>query len=164
MKMQVPSATSPITTDRRVGQVIEFFETLAPDTLRRLDEIYADAARFTDPFNDVSGIAAIRRVFQHMFSTLDSPQFRIVLAVTEGDHAFLLWNFRFRRQGRAPAAMIHGSTHLRFAADGRIAWHRDYWDPAREVYESLPLLGAAMRWLRRRLSAAAWREDQTENH
>ena len=153
MNMQDSTAKSAITTDRRVGQVIAFFETLSPETLQRLDEIYADAARFADPFNDVSGIAAIRRVFQHMFATLDSPQFRIVLTVTEGDHSFLLWNFRFRRQGRSTTALIHGSTHLRFAADGRIAWHRDYWDPAREVYESLPLLGAALRWLRRRLSA-----------
>jgi len=142
-------------TDRRLGQVIAFFETLAPDTLLRLDEVYADAARFTDPFNDVSGLPAIRRVFQHMFETLDAPQFHIVLAVTEGDHSFLLWNFRFRRKGGLRPSLIHGSTHLRFAADGRITWHRDYWDPAREVYESLPLLGPVMRWLRRRLSAAA---------
>jgi ketosteroid isomerase-like protein len=155
MNRQDLSAPSVVTKDRRLGQVIAFFETLTPDTLQHLDRIYADTARFTDPFNDVSGIADIRRVFQHMFETLDSPQFHIVLAVTEGDHAFLLWNFRFRRQGRSTAALIHGSTHLRFAADGRIAWHRDYWDPAREVYESLPLLGAVMRWLRRRLSAAA---------
>jgi steroid Delta-isomerase len=155
MNMQGSTAASAITTDRRLGHVIAFFETLTPDTLQRLDQIYADAARFTDPFNDVSGIAAIRRVFQHMFETLDSPQFRIVLTVTEGDHCFLLWNFLFRRQGRSTTVLIHGSTHLRFAADGRIEWHRDYWDPAREVYESLPLLGAVMRWLRRRLSAAA---------
>jgi len=153
MNMQDPTATSAITTDRHLGQVIAFFETLAPDSLQRLDQIYADAARFTDPFNEVSGLAAIRRVFQHMFETLDAPQFRIVLTATQGEHSFLLWNFRFRRRGRSTTALIHGSTHLRFAADGRITWHRDYWDPAREVYESLPLLGVVMRWLRRRLSA-----------
>ena len=153
MNMQDPTATSAITTDRHLGQVIAFFETLAPDSLQRLDQIYADAARFTDPFNEVSGLAAIRRVFQHMFETLDAPQFRIVLTATQGEHSFLLWNFRFRSRGRSTTALIHGSTHLRFAADGRITWHRDYWDPAREVYESLPLLGVVMRWLRRRLSA-----------
>jgi len=153
MNMQDPTATSAITTDRHLGQVIAFFETLAPDSLQRLDQIYADSARFTDPFNEVSGLAAIRRVFQHMFETLDAPQFRIVLTATQGEHSFLLWNFRFRRRGRSTTALIHGSTHLRFAADGRITWHRDYWDPAREVYESLPLLGVVMRWLRRRLSA-----------
>jgi len=28
--------------------------------------------------------------------------------------------------------------------------HRDYWDAAGELYAKLPLIGAVMRWLRRR--------------
>ncbi len=44
---------------------------------------------------------------------------------------------------------IRGASHLRFAGDGRIAMHRDYWDAAEELYEKLPLLGALMRWLKR---------------
>ena len=145
-------STPAIPTDPHTAKVIAFYEALTPELLKRLDAVYADDARFIDPFNDVSGVAAIRRVFEHMFETLDAPRFQIVLTVTEGYHCFLLWNFRFRRKGRANASLIHGSTHVRFAADGRIAWHRDYWDPAREVYEFVPLLGALMRWLRRRLS------------
>jgi hypothetical protein len=58
----------------------------------------------------------------------------------------------FRRKGGSSASQIHGSTHLRFAADGRVGLHRDYWDPARELYEAVPLLGALMRWLRRKLA------------
>ncbi len=39
MNMQDSTTRSAITTDRRVGQVIAFFETLSPDALQRLDEI-----------------------------------------------------------------------------------------------------------------------------
>jgi hypothetical protein len=39
---------------------------------------------------------------------------------------------------------------VRFAADGRVGWHRDYWDAAEELYEKLPLIGSLMRLLRRR--------------
>ena len=46
---------------------------------------------------------------------------------------------------------IHGASHLRFGADGRVVVHRDYWDAAEELYEKLPLVGALMRWLKRRL-------------
>ena len=42
-------------------------------------------------------------------------------------------------------------SHLRFAADGRIAYHRDYWDAAEEVYEKVPLLGGLLRRIKRRL-------------
>jgi ketosteroid isomerase-like protein len=132
---------------------VKFYETLTPATLARLHSVYADDARFIDPFNDVAGHAAIRRVFAHMFATLDEPRFEVVEAITEGDQCFMLWNFHFRRKGRSEAALIHGVSHLRFAADGRVAWHCDYWDPARELYEGLPVLGAVMRWLRHRLSA-----------
>jgi hypothetical protein len=45
---------------------------------------------------------------------------------------------------------VRGSTHLRFAPDGRITMHRDYWDVAEELYEKLPLIGTLMRWLKRR--------------
>ncbi len=45
---------------------------------------------------------------------------------------------------------IHGGSHLRLAADGRIAEHRDYWDAAEELYEKLPGVRALMRWLKRR--------------
>ena len=48
---------------------------------------------------------------------------------------------------------MRGASHLELADDGRIAWHRDYWDPAEEVYEKLPLLGGLMRWLKRRAAA-----------
>lgn len=152
--MSMPTSKLAIPMNPHTAQVVAFYEALTPGMLARLGSVYTDDARFIDPFNDVSGVARIRRVFEHMFETLDAPRFQVVLTVTEDDQCFLLWNFRFRRKGRAQASLIHGSTHVRFAADGRIAWHRDYWDPARELYETVPLLGAFMRWLRRRLSAA----------
>lgn len=155
MNTAMPSSTPTSAPDPRTVKVAAYFETLTPGALAQLDSIYAEDARFIDPFNDVARHAGIRRVFEHMFATLDAPRFDVVGAVTDGDQCFLLWNFSFRRKGRSGAAVIHGASHLRFAADGRIAWHRDYWDPARELYEGLPVLGAVMRWLRRRLSARA---------
>jgi steroid Delta-isomerase len=148
-----PAPRGAIPTDPRTARVAAFYEALTPQSLVRLDTVYAEGARFIDPFNDVSGQTAIRWVFEHMFQVLDGPRFQVLSSVTEGDDCFLLWNFRFHRKGNPRAMLIHGSTHVRFAADGRVAMHRDYWDPAREVYEAVPLLGALMRWLRRRLAA-----------
>jgi steroid delta-isomerase len=48
---------------------------------------------------------------------------------------------------------VHGATHLRFAPDGRIRSHRDYWDAAGELYAKLPVLGVLMRMVQRRLRA-----------
>ena len=40
---------------------------------------------------------------------------------------------------------------LKLAPDGRVRWHRDYWDAAGELYEKLPVIGAVMRWLRHQM-------------
>ena len=139
--------------DARVARVVAAFETLAPDTLDALCALYADDARFKDPFNDVRGHTALRAIFVHMFQALDAPRFVIQDVVVQGDQCFLTWDFHFhmKRFDRREQT-IHGGTHLRFAEDGRIALHRDYWDAAEELYEKLPVLGGLMRWLKRRAS------------
>jgi steroid Delta-isomerase len=140
--------------DPRLARVAVFFETLTPDTLPALGTVYAPSARFIDPFNDVSGLDAIRRVFVHMFQVLEAPRF-VVLEALAGEHSgFVLWSFRFRRGG-GPEQQVLGTTHLRFDEEGRVLVHHDHWDPAGQLYEKVPVLGALARWLRQRLSAGA---------
>lgn len=139
--------------DPRVQAVVATFEDLTADRLDSLGSLYASDARFKDPFNDVQGRSAIRAIFAHMFQTLDRPRFVIQEVVVQGDQCFLSWDFHFRmKRFRRDAQCIHGGSHLRFGADGRIALHRDYWDAAEELYAKLPLLGSLMRWLKRRAS------------
>ena len=137
--------------DEAVKRIVAMFETLAPADLARLGEIYAAEARFKDPFNEVSGVPAIRRVFEHMFATLDEPRFVIRDVIIQGRQCFLTWDFvfRMRRFNREPQ-LIRGGSHLVLDADGRIERHRDYWDAAEELYEKLPLVGGLMRWLKKR--------------
>jgi ketosteroid isomerase-like protein len=133
--------------------VVALFEQLSPADMPRLAEVYDEAAQFKDPFNAVQGVAAIARIFEHMFATLEAPRFVVRERLASGDQAFLTWDFQFRTRGAGVRAMsVHGASHLRFGADGRVTLHRDYWDAAEELYEQLPLLGALMRWLKRRLA------------
>ena len=142
----------PRQTDPRVARVVTFFEQLNPAGLDRIGEIYAPDARFKDPFNDVTGVLAIRQVFEHMYRALDEPRFIVRDIIAEGDQCFLSWDFlfRFKRYSSDTEQVVHGGSHLCFAADSRVASHRDYWDAAEELYEKLPAVGTLMRWLRRR--------------
>lgn len=135
--------------------IIAYFESLDPAALDRLPSVYAEDATFKDPFNDVGGVEAIRAVYAHMFQTLVGARFRVTASFAGADGAMLLWDFTYDGvQGRTRTPMrIRGATHLRFAADGRIAAHRDYWDVAEELYETVPLLGGVLRWIKRRLRA-----------
>ncbi len=134
-----------------LARVVDFFEHIDPAAVSRLDQIYADHAWFKDPFNEVRGIEPIRRIFGHMFVQVEQPRFKVIEAVRQGNQAFLTWDFTFRmkRFDTGTTQTIRGASHLRFAADGRVDMHRDYWDAAEELYEKLPLVGALMRWLKR---------------
>lgn len=135
----------------RLERVIRAFETITPEAAGRLETLYTEDAFFKDPFNEVTGIAPIRRIFSHMFVQVDEPRFVIREAIESGDQAFLTWEFLFRmkRFDTRTVQVVRGASHLRFAADGRIVHHRDYWDVAEELYEKLPLVGGLMRWLKR---------------
>jgi steroid Delta-isomerase len=140
-------------TRRATARVREFYERLRPADLDRLHEVYAPTAYFRDPFNEVRGLGEVRRVFAKMFEQVDDCRFAFRDTVVDEGGAMLTWDmtFRIRRLQPEEVRTIHGATHLRFDAVGRIAYHRDYWDAAEELYAKLPLVGPLMRWLRRRL-------------
>lgn len=134
----------------RLQQMVHFFETLTPESLGKFGSFYADDAYFKDPFNEVHGLPAIDKIFRHMFNQVDGARFVVTSQVAQGDTAFLVWKFLFRmKRFSIEEQCIFGATHLVFAADGRVGYHRDYWDAAEELYEKLPLLGSLMRLLKR---------------
>ncbi len=144
-------------TDARAAadRLAHFYETLTPASLPALGRHYAADARFKDPFNEVAGVEAIGHIFAHMFATVEAPRFVISTRIVDGDQAMLGWDFHLRLRGRD--IVVRGVSHLRFDAGGRVTMHCDYWDAAGELYARLPLVGALMRLLRRRLSAGAER-------
>jgi steroid delta-isomerase len=140
-----------------LDQLILSFETLSPDNVGALADLYRTDAYFKDPFNEVRGRAEIVSIFNHMFRQVGTPRFEIKRSILEGDDAFIVWDFHFRMKNRkGPALYIHGSSHLRFTPDHKVEYHRDYWDSAEELYAKIPGLGWLMRLLRR---GAQYRDD-----
>ncbi|WP_374447663.1 nuclear transport factor 2 family protein [Stella sp.] len=121
-----------------------FFETLAPAALERLDEVVVPEVRFVDPFNDVVGIDGMRRVLARMFADLPDARFAVT-DVAVGAAAYLRWRFTGGRWA------IEGVSEVHFAADGRASLHVDHWDAAAQLYQRVPVLGMAIRAVRRRV-------------
>lgn len=146
-----PPPTS-VSTEEAVTRVVAFFEHLAPADIAAIGSIYAPDARFKDPFNEVRGVQPIQQIFEHMFVALENPRFVVTGRVVQGQQCFLTWDFlfAFKNFHRGVPQTVRGASHLVLDAQGMIVLHRDYWDAAEELYEKLPLVGALMRWLRRR--------------
>jgi steroid delta-isomerase len=88
-----------------------------------------------------------------MFANLADARFKILDTVADERGALLTWDMTFRIRKWKPDVMqtIHGATHLRFDATGKVAYHRDYWDTGEELYAKLPLIGPVVQFLRRKL-------------
>jgi steroid Delta-isomerase len=139
--------------DATAARLVEYFQTLTPAGVGEMGAYYREDCYFRDPFNEVRGVKALQHIFSDMFVRLHDPRFTVVETIINDQGAVLIWDFEFRIKSLKPALprRIHGLSHLRFAADGRVCYHRDYWDAAGELYEQLPLIGALMRWLKRRM-------------
>ena len=140
-------------SEAALARIRKYFETLTPEAVGRMGEYYTESAYFRDPFNEVTGLDEVQRIFRHMYVALDHPRFEILQTITEGRSAVLLWDMHYRIRRLQPTRdrKIHGLSVLVFAPDGRVEWHRDYWDAAGELYATLPVIGPVMRWLARKM-------------
>lgn len=138
-----------------VAQIEAYFQALRRESVGDIGCYYTEDARFKDPFNEVEGLAAIAGIYRHMFDKLDAPRFVIIGRWERAGGVMLAWDFHFCMKLFKPGRqqVIHGVSQLELAADGRIRLHRDYWDAAEELYEKLPVLGALMRFLKRRANS-----------
>ena len=133
---------------------VAYWNNLKPGDVARLGEFYTEDAVFQDPFNRVQGHVAIKHIFDDMFVRLIDPKFVITDTIEQDNRVLLVWDFSFRIKSLKPdlKRTIHGTSLIRFAADGRALSHRDYWDAAGELYEQLRVIGSVMRALKRRMA------------
>jgi len=134
-----------------LDKLLDWYENLTPQNVGRVSEFYAANARFRDPFNNVWGIPAIQRIFEHMFESTVGPRFVIRQRMLEDDQAFVTWTFEFELLGKHYT--VEGASHITFDQHGLVSTHRDYWDAAEELFQKLPVVGGFFKLLRRRFSA-----------
>ncbi|MCP1335721.1 nuclear transport factor 2 family protein [Futiania mangrovi] len=134
----------------KLGAYARLFETLSPETLGTLDTLCAPDIHFTDPFNDVRGVEAYKRILAHMFEDTENPRFEVLDQALTARAGYIRWVFRFRALGRDWE--IPGMSEVEIDAGGRIVRHLDHWDSGAEFYAKLPLIGPLVRVVRRRLA------------
>lgn len=142
-------------TQAVVEALVPFYENLRPEDVDGFERFYRHDARFRDPFNHVSSIEGIKRIFTHMFTQVHEPAFRITKTIVGDGDAILFWTFHFRFKGMGCKSVqaLEGVTHLAFDENSLVTLHRDYWDAAEELYSRLPVIGSLMRGLQRMIRA-----------
>ncbi len=137
-----------------LDRYVAAMEATGTNSVDDIMAFFADDARFRDPFSDVRGKAKIRRVFEKTQDDLDDIRIEVTDRATGGDAHYIRWIFRampkgvLRRQGEF---VIEGMTEVHLDDTGMVTAHLDYWDPTPEVWQRIPLMGTALRALRRQV-------------
>lgn len=137
---------------RALQAYAEAFARLTPAGVDALCRRVSAEVHFRDPFNDLHGREALRRLLLDMFERSGRPRFQIdeVCWLAEQQVGWLRWQF----EARLPVIgtlRVEGASRVRLDAQGRVCEHLDYWDSA-PVYLQLPWLGALLRRIRRRIA------------
>ena len=139
---------------RALDAYIDYYERLSARSIRLIEKLAVPGMQFRDPFNDVAGIEKVEAVLKKMFADVTAPKFRVHDCAWGRDQrtAYIKWGFTARMQNGSHLN-ITGMSEICFNDEGYVMAHIDYWDPAAAIYEDLPLLGRAIRWVRNKISA-----------
>jgi ketosteroid isomerase-like protein len=131
---------------------LAFFASMRRESLDELEMLTAPLVRFRDPFHDVIGRPAMRRIFEKMFDEMVHPRFHILHHASDGDTWFALWQFKGHCHRQATPLVVEGTTVFQLDSAGLVCDHTDYWDAGSQLYERIPLLAPIIRFARKRIA------------
>ena len=130
-----------------ICHLANFFEKLNPAALEELDALYSNTIAFSDPINQANGIAQLKTVLVDLFKQLNNIQIEVSNQSGDRQHGFIRWTMSYEFRGKPRS--IDGVTFARFDDTGRITKQDDYWDASFPIYGEFPLMGLAMKGIRR---------------
>ena len=138
-----------------LARFARFFSDFSPDKVERLvDQTYAPDVWFNDTLKTLKGRDDLRHCLKHSADAVQSCRVEILdtLSNGQGDY-YVRWTMviRFKRFKPGQDTQTIGMSHLRFNRDGLVRLHQDYWDSTAGLFEHIPLLGAAIRAIKRRV-------------
>ena len=128
-------------------------EMTAASMRQKVGQVYAEDAYFNDTLKELVGVAAIEEYMAHSMEATQSVRARVDdVAVSDGNY-YVRWTMEihFKELNKGQVARSVGISHLRFDRSGKIVLHKDYWDAADGLFQYLPVLGRAVRWVKGRL-------------
>lgn len=137
-------------TPHALKHFIEMYESLSKDNLQQIRDVYSDEVLFKDALHEVNGIDDLEAYFEALYTNLLYCKFEITDVQSGEGNAYVRWEMQYAHSQLAGKKNIKvdGVSHLKF--EDKITYHRDYIDMGQMLYEHIPVLGAAIRFIKKR--------------
>lgn len=129
---------------------ITCYENLGTQDFSLLKDVYHKNVRFSDPLHAISGIDALLDYFNHLYTNVPQCRFTITSTSVAKDTAFIEWQMEFvhNKLNKGRPILVEGVSKLT-AQDDKVILHRDYLDLGSMLYEHIPLLGSAIKHVKK---------------
>lgn len=146
------TATEQTSAQFLAERVVEGYQSLSTGDLSLIEPLYADDVYFEDPSHGVQGKVSLMRYFENMFRNMEKCSFKFHRTLTTDTEVFLTWTMilNHKKLAGGETIRVEGSSFLK-TRNGKIYYHRDYFDMGALVYENLPLIGRIIKSIRVRL-------------
>ena len=132
---------------------LDMYQNLNRDNLHLLATVYAENVQFVDPAHEINGLKELTAYFAALYQNVASIRFSFHDTLEGEGKAYIQWDMTYVHKkiaGGRPIT-ITGTTFLRIDTDGKVIYHRDYFDLGAMVYEQIPLLGRLVTSIKKRL-------------
>jgi limonene-1,2-epoxide hydrolase len=137
-----------------VARFSAFFGDLEEKRIKEsIRDVYAPDAWLNDTVKSLRGVDAIEHYLVETARSVESCKVDIDEVIPAPSGVYVRWrmHIRFKKFKRGETHSSIGVTLLRFDKEGRVAYHQDYWDSGSNLFEKVPVLGAGIRAVKRRL-------------
>jgi ketosteroid isomerase-like protein len=134
-------------------KILHAFNALNKDNLQVVDEFYHPDVTFIDPVDTHQGIEATRSYYRGLYQNVKSIKFDFSQMIEQGDTVVGVWKMTLVTDGLngGKPMELQGNSVITFHPDGRVIYHRDYFDMGEFIYERLPVIGFLVRKVKERL-------------
>lgn len=120
---------------------------------RETGNAYAEGAYLDDTIITHYGPEEIRNYFLQTAETMTAFELNILDTARSGPNHYIRWEMIFAAPKLAGGDPIHsvGMSQVRFNDQGQVAFHQDFWDSGKNIYEKIPVVGGLISTIRNRM-------------
>ncbi|PSF12229.1 transcriptional regulator [Marinobacter fuscus] len=152
--MKTPASAIEVgAADSGLSVALEKFQSLFNEldqgNLAKLQQVYSEDIVFQDPFGEVRGLDDLTEYMAAAYKNVNTCKFRFTMPVIQDCWCSLPWvmELSHKRIRGGKIVLVNGISHLEIR-DGKVRYHRDYFDAGQLLYENLPIVGGVIRWVK----------------
>lgn len=135
-----------------IDRFVHSYSHVEADNLISLASLYHEDFLFEDPLQVCNGWHEYYHHLKSMYQNTEECRFIIKGWISDAEQGYLQWTLTFRHPKLFSGLQqdVEGCTRLEFQ-EGRVTYQRDYFDCGEMIYEGIPLFGACVKAVKRKV-------------